>query len=160
MKLSRRERATTLAALLELQLNGVDPAEVIETAATLIGMGTPEAKAYERAFGKVIAQRPSLQAPLQRIEQQIGQSDSRTVARYNIALARYVETGDKAHLEAIAATAVQDMAEMGSRTGDPGFSDNLPDRTPEPNSAPTSEAPARAGWGQTGYRASEAKEGE
>ncbi|MEQ8772219.1 MAG: hypothetical protein RIC51_05190, partial [Erythrobacter sp.] len=109
-RLSKRERATAAAALLELRTHGIDPSEVTDTAAQLIGMGTPDGKAYQRAFGKLLEARPSLRAPLQRIETLIELSDIPTVARYNQALTNYVATGDEGHLRSIAATVVADMA--------------------------------------------------
>jgi len=159
-RLSKRERATTAAALLELRTLGVDPGEVTNTAATLIRMGTPDGKAYQRAFGKLLEARPSLRAPLQRIETLIERSDLPTVARYNTALTNYMATGDEGHLRSIAATVSTDMAQLAQETGDAGFADSLPDKAPEPDAAPAVGKPVRPGWNPSGFRPGEAGEAQ
>lgn len=165
-RLSKREKATAAASLLELRAQGIDAAEVERAAETMIRIGTPEPQAWGKAFGKVLEVHPSLRAPLMRIEALIDRVDTPTLARYSLALEKAYTTGNMAALQALALTITQDMAQMARETGDAGYADGLPDVTQEatpataaPQAAP---APARPGWqaGGAGFRPSETKQQE
>lgn len=178
MTLSRIEKAKVNAALLELRAGGHDISEVTELARTLIGMGTPEKKAYGRAFDGLVAKNPSLHAPLQRIGQLIDASDNQTVARYNVAMEAYIRTGDAAHIDAITPLVQHQLREMATKTGDAGFANGLPESTgeadgrgrgptgfsakvansPPPAPLPPAAPSSRPGVGPTGYNAARARE--
>jgi hypothetical protein len=132
---------------------GHDPAEVTGLAQKIINMGTPPRLAYERAFDAFVERVPSFHAPLQRLGQVIEASDNRTVSGYNVALERYMATGDPASVQAVLPTLQKDMATMATLTGDPGFADGLSDTlAPAPPETPTpSPTAGRPGWGALGY---------
>ena len=171
--LTGRDRAKVSAALLEMHHAGHDTKQVTDLAQTLIGMGTPPRKAYDRAFAGFTEKVPSFVAPLQRIGQLIDATDNQTVARYGFAMQNYIATGDRAHIDAIAPVLRQDMVELAQRTGDAGLPENLPDApaadpgAPRPGHGPTGYSiqaakaqfgalpptgpAARKGWGEAGY---------
>lgn len=161
MTLSRRDRAKVTAALVLLHDAGVDTAEVTRTAEILVNSGTPTRKAYDTAFTKFVQRSPSFRAPLQRLGQLIEASDDRTVASYNVALERYIATGDSSHLETVMPTVQKDMAAMAELTGDAGFAEGLGEVAAAPSTTPTPQAPpeaigaasqaSRPGHGPTGY---------
>jgi hypothetical protein len=155
MKLNSRDRAKVNAALVALHDAGHDTGEVTRVAEAIINTGVPSRQAYERAFNKFVERVPSFRAPLQRLGQLIDASDHATVARYNVALSRYIETGDPAAVQAVLPTLQQDMATMAVQTGDAGFAEGLGELpAPAPAPAGDSEASpnqARPGWGALGY---------
>ncbi|MBD2841504.1 hypothetical protein [Erythrobacter rubeus] len=155
-QLTKRERATAAAALLEIRGRGIDTREVTDTAATLIRMGTPEGKAYQRSFAKLLSTRPSLRGPLQRIETLVARSDIPTVARYNVALTNYMSSGDQAHLDSIAPTVAADLAQLSNETGDAGYTEMLPGEAPAPAEPSAPSTPDRDGWGPTGFQSNAA----
>lgn len=179
MSFSRREQLKVKAALAEMHSAGHDTAEVTDLAARLIGMGTPERQAYDRAFSGFVARVPAFQAALQRVGQLVDASDNPTVARYNVALSNFISTGDRSHIDAITPVLQQDLAELASRTGDAGLVENITDTpatelgAPRPGHGPTGYSvkatkaqfgalpptgPAqREGWGHTGYSPGSAK---
>jgi hypothetical protein len=113
--------------------------------------------AYDRAFNKFVERVPSFRAPLQRIGQLIENTDHQTLARYNVEMAQFIETGDRAHLDAIMPTVERDLAQMAEITGDAGFAEGLTDPTQTTAPDAPSGPPASPGHGQTGYRPSEAR---
>jgi hypothetical protein len=121
--LSRRDSAKVNAGLLEIHHAGIDTAEVTDVARALMNTGTPPRQAYETAFGKFTAKRPEFQASLMRIGQLIEATDLPTLAHYTVAMARYIETGDYAEMEALAPTVQQDLSALAERTGDGGFAE-------------------------------------
>lgn len=125
-------------------------------ALSIINNGTPIKLAYDRAFDKFVEQVPGFRAPLQRLGQLVDASDIPTVASYNVALSRYIETGDAADMQPVMATITRDAGQMAARTGDAGFADGLglADQSPAPLAdTPVAEAaPARPGWGPQGFR--------
>jgi hypothetical protein len=153
MNMTSRDRAKTNAALVMLKDAGHDPAEVTGLAQKIINMGTPPRLAYERAFNAFVERVPSFRAPLQRLGQVIEASDNRTVSGYNVALERYIATGDPASVQAVLPTLQQDMATMATLTGDAAFADGLSDTlTPAPAEASApSPTECRPGWGAHGY---------
>ena len=180
MSFSGRDRLKVKAGLAELHALGHDTGEVTRLAKTLMGMGTPERNAYARAFDGFVARVPAMHAPLQRIGQLVDTYDSRSLARYDLALTNYITTGDQVHLDAIAPAVAHDMANMARQTGDAGFADALPERSlagdrsgpgwqsgrgfspadarARPDAPPPpGEATQRPGWGPLGYSPASAK---
>jgi len=162
MSLSKRDQAKVRAALVMIQDAGQDVGEVTRTAQAIINTGTPARQAWERTMNNFVERVPSFRAPLQRLGQLVDATDDRTIASYNVALSRYIDTGDRSSLQTLLPTVQQDMATMAQVTGDAGFADGLSDPAAAPatpavsnaaQSIPT-DAPARAGWGPEGYRAS------
>lgn len=159
MKLNSRDRAKVNAALVLIRDQGHDVSEVTRVAEALINSGTPPRKAYERGFNKFVERVPTFHAPLQRLGQLIEASDHQTLAKYNVALSRYIETGEASHLQAVMPTVQQDMATMAQQTGDAGIADGLGD-TPAraPATAPPAESleesrtQSRPGHTPEGYR--------
>ena len=159
MKLSSRDRAKVNGALCMIRDAGHNADAITGVALSIINTGTPIKLAYQRALDKFVEQVPSFRAPLQRLGQLVDASDIPTVAGYNVALSRYIETGDAADMRPIMATVTRDAAVMAARTGDAGFADGmgLTDTAPAPvaQPAPTEDAPARPGWGPMGFRAAD-----
>jgi hypothetical protein len=118
MSLSSRQRATFKAALCLIRDSGHDVAAVNRDIQTRLGMGTPPRKAYEGALNGFVARTPGMLAPLQRAAKLIEASDDRTVARYNVALSRYIETGDDSAVNELAPMVAQDMVALAVRTGE------------------------------------------
>ena len=123
MSLTKRETAKVNAALLEIHHAGIDTGEVTNVAKALLNTGPPPRQAYETAFNKFAANRPDFRASLMRIGQLIEATDLPTLARYNVAMARYIETGDYDEFAKIAPEVQQDLSAMAERTGDAGFAD-------------------------------------
>ncbi|WP_370178218.1 hypothetical protein [Alteriqipengyuania sp.] len=150
MSLSRRDSAKVNAGLLEVHHAGIDTAEVTEIARAMMNNGTPPRQAYEAAFDKFATHRPEFRAPLMRIGQLIDATDLPTLARYNVAMSRYIETGDYAEIEAVAPIVQQDLTTMAAETGDAGFAEMAGTvAVAEPQSAPTSNAAQEARPGHT-----------
>lgn len=165
MSLSTRDRVKVMAGLTLMHDAGMDTGEVTRVAETLINSGTPASKAYSTAFGKLFAAAPQMAAPILRLEQLVDATDNRTIASYSLGLSRYIETGERGHLDAILPTIQQDMADMAVRTGDAGFVDGLGSLPAAPSEKPAqapaealgaSPVPSRPGWGPMGYSAAAA----
>lgn len=158
MSLSIRDSVKVKAALAELRHLGHDPAEVSDLAGRMVRMGTPVRQAYDTAFNKFVARVPSAHAPIQRIGQLIEATDTRTIARYNVALDNYITSGDPEALRSVAPTIKADMQAMAVRTGDAGFADGLTNAAqiaaPQPEQG---TAPPRPGHGPEGFRPQEAR---
>ena len=159
MKLSSRDRAKVNGALCMIRDAGHNADAITGVALSIINTGTPIKLAYQRALDKFVEQIPAFRAPLQRLGQLVDASDIPTVASYNVALSRYIETGDASDMQPIMATVTRDAAVMAARTGDAGFADGMGLSAPAPApvaDAPVQEAPpARPGWGPMGFRAAD-----
>ncbi|WP_295634825.1 hypothetical protein [Novosphingobium sp.] len=157
MKLSARDRAKVNGALCMIRDAGHNADAITGVASDIMSTGTPIKLAYQRALDKFVEQVPAFRAPLQRLGQLVDASDIPTLAGYNVALSRYIETGDAVDLQPIMATVTRDAGEMAARTGDAGFADGLglADTSPAPVAVDTvpDVVPARPGWGPTGFRA-------
>lgn len=169
MSLSNRDRAKVNAALVMIRDAGHNPEDVTRIAQSIINTGAPTRQAYERAFNQFVEQVPAFLAPMQRLGQLIENTDLTTLARYNVGLERYIETGDAAALQSIMPTVQQDMATMAARSGDAGYADGL-DPAPATPAAPAAAAPApvsnvpppvqppaRPGWGSEGFSPAQAQ---
>lgn len=161
MRLGTRERVKINAGLLAIHSEGYDPEAVTRVAEAMMNNGTPALAAYAHAFRQFSQSVPALAPGLQRIGQLVDATDDRTIAGYDLALTRYIDSGDPAALEPIAATVESDLQAMAERTGDAGFAEPvtiLPSApTPDPAPAPA-EARSGPGWTPEGYRPSEAAE--
>lgn len=152
--MNSRDRAKVKAALAELRQLGHDPAQVTNIAGAMIRNGTPARKAYDTAFNKLVERQPSLHATMQRIGQFFEAADLSMVARSNVALDKYIATGDTAALKPVAEMAVQHLQAMAVKTGDAGFADGLPDMpAPAESKGRTQiDRPSRPGWGEIGFQ--------
>lgn len=157
-RLSRRERATAAASLLELKHHGIDPGEVERTAETMSRMGTPEPQAWGKAFEKAMDAKPSIRAPLMRIERVLESTDTQTLSRYSNALEKAYRTGDESELAPIASMLAQHLTKLAQETGDAGFVDGLPNDVAEPAHEQPPNHPPRPGWDHTGYHPGQATE--
>ncbi|MBX7488842.1 hypothetical protein K3177_09985 [Qipengyuania sp. GH25] len=158
--MNSRDRAKVKAALAELRQLGHDPAQVTNIAGAMIRNGTPARKAYDTAFNKLVERQPSLHATMQRIGQFFEAADLSMVARSNVALDKYIATGDTAALKPVAEMAVQHLQTMAVKTGDAGFADGLPDMPAPAASKGRSriERPDRPGWPEIGFQPSAARQ--
>jgi len=118
MSLTRKQTATFNAALALIHSNGHDVHAVTRDVQARIGNGTPPKLAYERALNAFVDRQPDMLAPLQRTTKLIEASDDRTVAKYNVALSRYIETGDEGVMAGLATMIAQDVAQLAARTGE------------------------------------------
>lgn len=118
MSLTTRQRATFNAAMCLIHDNGHDVAAVERDIQARLGNGTPPRKAYEGALNSFVARTPSMLATLQRTTKLIEASDDRTIAQYNVALSRYIETGDESGMTALAPMIAEDMTALAVRNGD------------------------------------------
>lgn len=126
MSLTSRQRATFNAAMCLIHDSGHDVAAVERDIQARLGNGTRPRKAYEGALNNFVARTPSMLATLQRTMKLIEASDDRTVARYNVALSRYIETGDESSMNEIAPMIAEDMTALAARNGE-----TVPDFPPE-----------------------------
>ncbi len=117
MSLTTRQRATFNAAMCLIQDSGHDVAAVNRDVQMRLANGTPPRKAYEGALNNFVGRTPSMLAPLQRATKLIDASDDRTVARYNVSLSRYIETGDDSGMTELAPMIAQDMTALAARDG-------------------------------------------
>lgn len=124
-RLSNVDRAKVNAALVILHDDGRNTDDVTRVAQSLMNAGTPDVKAYETAFIKFLEREPAYRAHFMRVGQLIDASTPRTVAGYNLALTRYIETGDASSLNALQPSLEQDLIAMAAHTGDAGFVDGL-----------------------------------
>ena len=146
MNLTRKQTATYNAALCMILDHGHDLGAVTREVDARVRNGTPPRQAYERALNNFVDRTPSMLAPLQQVTKLIEASSIGTVAQYNVALSRYIETGDDSSLRALAPMIAQDMTDLAARNGEaaPEFSeemDGLIANAPQP-SAPASAHPA------------------
>lgn len=127
MSLTRRQTATYNAALCIIHDSGHDANAVTQQAQAIMATGVPASRAYERALNSFVDRTPDMLSPLQRATRLIEATDDRTVAQYNVALSRYIDTGDPSAVEAIAGVIAQDMAALAASNGEeaPEFSPEI-----------------------------------
>lgn len=118
MSLTRRQTATYNAALCIIHDSGYDASSITRQAQEIMATGVPASRAYERALNSFVDRTPDMLSPLQRVTRLIEATDDRTVAHYNVALSRYIETGDASAVEAIAGVIAQDMAALAASNGE------------------------------------------
>jgi hypothetical protein len=80
--------------------------------------GVPVSTAFQRALNGFVDRTPGMLEPLQRITRVIEASDDFTVARYNVAMSKYIETGDESGINAVAPIMAKDMMTLAKQQGE------------------------------------------
>jgi hypothetical protein len=80
--------------------------------------GVPVSTAFQRALNGFVDRTPGMLEPLQRITRVIEASDDFTVARYNVAMSKYIETGDEGGINAVAPVMAKDMLTLAKQRGE------------------------------------------
>ncbi|AJA08482.1 hypothetical protein SKP52_07815 [Sphingopyxis fribergensis] len=137
MSLTRKDGAKVAAGLLEIRGRGHDASAVQREAAMRMRNGTPAKIAFAAAFDNFVATTPSMGASIRQVGRLIEASSLGTVARYNVALRQYLETGDDSALAAMVPTMVKDATDLARRTGEA-----VPEFGPEVDEIVAANAPA------------------
>jgi hypothetical protein len=127
-KLSRRQTATYNAALCFIHQTGHDPFDITNDVQRLMNSGVPASTAFQRALNGFVDRTPEMLEPLQMITRVIEASDDFTVARYNMAMSQYIETGDESGINAVAPIMAKDMVTLAKQRGEVA-----PEFTPQMN---------------------------
>ena len=116
--LTDKQRVKVNAALTIIHGHGYDPAPVTKIARDLIAIGHPARSAYEQALNTFAQSRPGIGGAIAKVAQLIEASDGPTVARYDEALALYIQTGDNSGINALEAMIVADATALAIRSGE------------------------------------------
>lgn len=116
--LTSKQRVKVNAALTIIHGHGYDPAVVSTDARQLIAIGHPARSAYEQALNTFAQSRPGIGGAIAKVAQLIEASDDPTVARYDEALALYIQTGDNSSINALEAMIVADATVLAIRAGE------------------------------------------
>jgi hypothetical protein len=116
--LTIKQRAKVNAALAIIHSAGHDVHAVQRHASTIMATGRDARYAYETALNHFAAGNPDMLTPLGKITTLIEASDAGTVRQYDRALSAYIETGDEAHINAIAPMVAQDSVALAVRNGE------------------------------------------
>lgn len=150
MSLSRKQTAKVAAALCLIKDMGHDLAAVSREVGARLRNGTPAQRAYQDSLNSFAGRHPSMLRPLQQATKLIEASSIATVARYNVALRQYIETGDDSALNGLVPLIAQDMVDLADHTGEtaPEFSAELDSaisgEAPPQDAAPAGTAPIPA----------------
>lgn len=138
MNLTRKDAAKVAAGLLEIRGRGHDAAAVQREATMRMQNGTPAKVAYTAAFNNFVARTPSMAAPIRQVGKLIEAGSVSTVAKYNVALRQYIETGDDSAIASLVPDIVKEATALARRNGD-----TPPDFGPEADAlVAASNAPA------------------
>lgn len=116
--LTVRQRTKINAALVTLHATGGDPNAVTAAAKKLIALGHQPAKSFEQAINQALQGNADLTQRVSRALDQIMASNDRTVAQYDQALSRFIQSGDHSNIAAVAPIATRDAVSLAVRNGE------------------------------------------
>lgn len=127
MTLTVRQRAKINAALCMIHDSGHDASTITALARGMMGGGMEPRLAYQRALNRFAESVPGMLPNLQRVVGLVEASDDATVAKYDVAISSYIETGDDTAMRSLAPIIAKDMTELANRNGQepPTFSDEF-----------------------------------
>lgn len=116
--LTHKQRVKVNAALALIHDAGHDAQAVVNLARDYLAIGHDARRAYESALGDFAATAPGLAPALGRITRLIEASDPATVAKYDVALTAFIDTGDAAAINALGPMIAADSIALAKREGE------------------------------------------